>query len=95
MTIYLVYLHYDDGRTYESMAYEMVYTAFDSMEKATDFCKNNSDLYDEEDDEYKILTEREIVDPETGNVEKIIPCMYEDGVYGDYYWFTIRKLNVL
>ena len=96
MKVYLVKLHYDDGHTYESMAYDYVFTAFDNKEKAIDFCKKNSDEYDEEYDEYKILTVRTIVDPGTNNDERIEPCTYEfDEEIGDFYWFTIEELNVL
>ena len=96
MKVYLVKMNYDDGQTYESMAHDYVFTAFDSEEKAIDFCKKNSDEYDETYNEYKILTERTIVDPGTNNSAYVMPCINEfDEELGDFYWFTIEELNVL
>ena len=95
MTLYLVYLNYDDAEIYESMRYESIFVAFDSEEKAIDFCKKNSDEYDETCNEYKILTEREIVNPETEEVTKVKPCWYDNRKSGEFYWLTITKLNVL
>lgn len=97
MKVYLVKMNYDDGYTYESGAYDYIFTAFDSKEKAIDFCKKNSDEYDEELDEYKILTERTIVDPGSHDKEEYIEP-YVNEIYneiGDFYWFTIEELNVL
>jgi len=96
MKVYLVKMYYDDGQTYDSMAYNCVFTAFDSEEKAIDFCKKNSDEYDETCNEYKILTERTIVDPGTNISEHVMPYIDEfDEEIGDFYWFKIETLNVL
>ena len=96
MKVYLVKMNYNDGQTYDSMAYDYIFTAFDSKEKAIDFCKKNSDEYDKIYNKYKILTERTIVDPGL-NVNKYIKPhvnQYHEEI-GDFYWFTIEELNVL
>ena len=96
MKIYLVKMYYDDGQEYESMAHDYVFTAFSSKEKAIEFCKNNSDKYDEEYDEYEILTERNITDPATNCSEDIYPRVNDfDPDLGDFYWFTIEELEVV
>jgi hypothetical protein len=95
MKVYLVKMNYDDGQTYDSMAHDYVFTAFDSEEKAIDFCKKNSDEYDETCKEYKILTERTIIDPGSNFSEHVIP--YVNQCYdeiGDFYWLTIEELIV-
>ena len=96
MKIYLVKMNYDDGREYESMAHDYIFTAFSKKEKAEEFCKNNSDEYDEEYNEYKILTERNIIDPVTGYSVNVCPSVNDyDSEFGDFYWFTIEELEVI
>ena len=95
MKIYLVKLNYDDGQIYDSMAHDYVFTAFDSEEKAINFCKKNSDEYDETCNKYKILTERTIVDPGSNDSKRVTPYVNElHDEIGSFYWFTIEELIV-